>query len=706
MKNEIASVTQETPPEKARRLAREGYTLSYRGARYTPTSFEDRHYIDRDPTFTPFQALCDRFSNLGAMIIRFHIGQGQRAGLLQQISKPTYADNPVEKPAKGGDDSNLFFDTDNPDDPKAIGQLYEFASHANLGRGKLLNERSQPLVHVNQEGLYGEQAIWDIIHSPVWGVGRGLQYELAKQGFAYVTCPSHISHDSRVAISKELESNQEHYRVVLDRHGLGTELAKLSELQIELDDKGSYTKESNGLAIKVPAENTYNALGWIVHQSSGHTMPHSITEDIIRVTAIAKGGFYEKRPTQQKILQGGGLLNSSGLGLFTQNQAFNAMYGIFDFLQRYDFDPRALLDNALLNAYERLHKKCIDEPEIIDDFLVGALQAEMVQPLRVSQPQSKRSELPLRFTNPFMVSLNNLKAIAYAFGLSDAAGQPIFRAYDDSPIINNSDQIDYTVNGKLALPSFNTGSSVAVILSTAALVAEQLVLEQLLSNVLKTDKNFFKRFCTTLLGEAAGQQLYDEIVDSIIECPAENGRFILGAQFEYCQPVLDMFRKAVGLDKLPRLVTRFAHPGAHTHDVLAQLSTDEQEQLRTALRNLNKMGALLQQSPLTSGASENSRGICAGLQPLIRQVYPELVQELHLAEDNTYIADVPPINKARARDRISMTAYKKCPFLNNQGIAPEKQVKQSPSFFQTVWENRGVVALGIVAGAFYLSNSK
>ncbi|WP_174901054.1 hypothetical protein [Legionella hackeliae] len=102
-----------------------------------------------------------------------------------------------------------------------------------------------------------------------------------------------------------------------------------------------------------------------------------------------------------------------------------------------------------------MQKAIKEDPSCVDDFLVGALQDEMVQPLRVSQPRSKRTVLPIRFTNNFEVIYNNLKAIAYAFDMKDSQNQPIFRPFDDGEIINShSDFIDAKVNGYLVSPSF------------------------------------------------------------------------------------------------------------------------------------------------------------------------------------------------------------------------------------------------------------
>ncbi len=699
----------ESSLERAKDLAKQGQTLSYRGRSFTPTSFTSNPQKDGE-NITPLQAFTERFSNLGALVIRLHIGQGQRAGLLQQISKSTYASNPVEKPAKGGDDEALFFDTQSAEEAKAVGQMYEFASHQPLGRGKLLNERAQPLIHINKAKLYGEQAIWDIIHAPVWGVGRSMQFELTKQGFSYIEHPHDVSVDEMQLLSQQLEDTDVSYISVFERHDIKPVLANIQDLEICLDDRHEFTQDKNGIAIKLPGkQNSFGPLGWIVHNRTGQVLPRFITEDIMRVKALSEGGFYEKRPQQQKILQGGSLTNTTGQGLFTQNQAFNAMYVIFDYLERYDFDPRPLLDNSLSITYQRLQRKCKEEPDIIDDFLVGALQDEMVQPLRISQSRSKRSELPLRFTNHFEVTLNNLKAIAYAFGLQDSSGQPIFRAYDDNPIIPPKEgRIDCTVNGKLATPSFNTGSSVAAILATAALIAQHLLLEQLLPEIPLhgTDSSFYQ-LCVALLGEHQGKTLIDDLLKTIADFPVENQQVVLGAQFEYCQNLLCQLLAGLRLDKLPKFILLFANPAAHTNEVMEQLEATEKNELISILRTLHVIGDLLQRSFLTTGEPEQSRGILAGLNPLIARLSPELAAELQIQD--IFVADVLPINKEKARDRVSTKMYEKCPFLAGKTTSQVTSA-HSPSFFNKNWLAKEKILVGAavigaaVIGSIYIKS--
>lgn len=697
-----------------------GVTLSYTGAQYLPSSFQNNKYSVDNPELTPLQAFTERFKNIGALVIRFHLGQGQRAGLLQQVSKFNYSENPVERPALGGDEETLFFKEESANSGRINGDVLEFASHLTLGRSKVLNELAQPLVHVNQKSTYGEQGIWDIIHAPVWNVGRAMKYELNKQGFIYINCPSQLNSKEKEILDQQLRISGKPPALVFEEVGLEVVESDISKLDIYLDDKQEFTKEPNGLAIANNKEDKkYAPMGWIIHKKTGEVLPKEVTEDIIRVSAIAEGGFYEKRPTQQKILQSGNLMNSSGLGLFTQNQAFNAMYVIFDYLQRYNFDPRPLLDNSLQIAYNRLQSTLEKDPSLIDDFLVGALQDEMVQHLRVSQPKSIRSVLPIRFTNSFPVTINNLKAIAYAFGIKDKSEQPIFRGFDDNPVLSKRENmIDSQISGTLVTPSFNTAAHVAAIVSTAELIAEQMILEQLIPDAFaKKDPKDSALFIllVEVLGKEETDKVFTELMDETAKLPTIDDRLIVGAQFAYCKKLVQKLQTGLGLDSMNILLCKLSKPGLSTQEVLENLGSRELEQLTMVLERLFKIGDVLQELPLTTAAPEYSRGINAGLAPLIAHVSPHLAIKLNIQTQSIIKADIPAIDKEKVRDRISTRVYNRCPFLVKQSKEQEPQKvsgtnnvlvskNTGPSFFQTIRENQGKIT-AVLLGAAYIGLS-
>ncbi|MDR3501807.1 MAG: hypothetical protein P4L79_04415 [Legionella sp.] len=687
----------------------DGVTLSYHGARFVDSSFVNNAYNADDSSLTPLEAFTERFKNIGALLIRFHLGQGQRGGLLQQLTRINYAENPIERPAKGGDDSAVFF----KEDAQSTENILEFLSHQPLGRSKVLNERAQPLLHVNKAHVYGEQGLWDILHAPVWNVGRAMKYELKKQGFIYLACPSGMSSKDRAFLDLRLTTSGMPFKNVFDEQGLSAITGEISKLSYCLDDEKKYTQEENGLAIGLDTD--YAPLGWIVHAETGEILPQGITEEIIRVSAIAEGGFYEKRKTQQQILQSGYLKNTNGLGLFMQNQAFNAMYVIFDYLQKYSFDPRPLLDGSLLAMSKRVGELMKKDPSVIDDFLTGALQDEMVQPLRVSQAKSKRTVLPLRFTNPFEVTINNLKGIAYAFDLKDSNGQPIFREYDDSPIISQAKELtDAKVNGVLVAPSFSTGGHVAAILSTAELVAEQMILEQLLPDAFvakDVSESILSQLLVKCLDQQKGKEVLNELLEEAAEVPRADNKPVCGIQFEYCNKLVQLLRQSLGFNQLQSVLAQFAKPGISTQEVLESMTQDELLKFSAALKVLYITGSMLQKSPLTSAQSEHSRGINAGLEPLIAALNPHLAQELEIASESIERAVVSSIDKGVVKDRLSTQIFTQCPFLSGQ-LKKQKEVVSEAnaehvgtsqntgySFFNTMWNNKGTILTATVSAA-------
>jgi hypothetical protein len=671
---------------------RGGVTLAYTGMRFTPDQFKDGSFTPTTPQQgTPLEQFVERFSNLGALVIRNHIGQGQRAGLLQQISRVDYADNPVERVAQGADSEDYFFqgslwrhaepkhaEAPAPKHPQAATETFEYAAHASLGRSKVLGERAQPLLHTNRKKLHGEQGMWDIIHAPVWTVGRNTSTELSKQGFSYIACPAGLSIEERAVINgslsrREFELIEDGNKIKL-RTGVVLEVQKISKAKITLDDKAEYTKEANGLAVAFDGEPA--PLGWVIHVASRDILPQPVTEDIIRIHTIAKGGFYELRPAQQKILQSGNLVNESGLGLFTQNQAFNAIYPIFAYIEKYGFDPRPLLDKSLVLAYTRLAQRLEEQPDLIDDLLTGILETEMVQHLQASQRHSTRSVLPIRFTNPFEVTQNNLKAIAHAFDIKDTAGNPIFHAFDDDAAIHprEGDLIDCKLNGFLLKPSFNSAKHVGAVLSTATLVAEQMILEQLIPAAIGKGSDLkdsaLYRILKKVNNDAVATMHVEKIKELCSTMPQDpKGDPILGLQFDYCQELLAYIRYALRMQNLGNICAQFMVPGASTDEVLAKLrGHGEDESVKFYLGMLFNIGHVLQANPTTTSQPHSIHGMNAGLHAVINVVAPDLFAELDIKGELKH-AVVPPVKKSLDRDRVSAAMIAKCPFLQRP-VAP------------------------------------
>ncbi|WP_207384164.1 Dot/Icm T4SS effector Ceg17 [Legionella nagasakiensis] len=710
-----------------------GYVLQYTGLRFTDDLFTlDKKYIDPDTSLSPFQAFVERFSNLGALVIRNHLSHGKRAGLLQQIARIDYTTNPVERPAEGRDETGLFFREKMGGRPMHASvtatQTYEHNAHCTLGQSKVLNTRAQPLIHVNSRGYYGEQGIWDIIHSPVWNVGRSMQFELKNQGFKYVACPVGTTPEQRALLDHAIRTYHQLDGTTLrldDHSELFT--ADIPTLDIITDDKKTYTSESNGLAIRVKfsgAPMDPAPLGWIIHEATGEILPQDITEDIIRVTAISKGEFYKRTKAQQAILQAGRLSNTSGLGLFIQNQAFNAMYHIFDHLQKYDFDPRPMLDGTLSAMKNRLKERLEREPDVIDDLLTGALLNELVEPLHVTRSRSERETLPIRFTNSSHICCNNLKAIAYAFDLKDCEGAILFKAYDDTPLVEPSPtMIDVKLNGELATPSFNTGMHVSAVLSTADLVAEQMILEQLLARSLESEapiesSDLYKLCIDVLEDEEKARTLVTQLMElaRTIVVYGKNPdapKLALGLQYSYCQDLVTLLREGLGLEQLARISCLFGFPGKSTQEVMDEMSQGDQEKLQKMLKALYKIGNHLQSSPSTSVEAEHAHGINTGIIPLIEHLCPSLIPELHGIMSLRPKASVPAATLENMHRRLSTQDFMKgCPFLahrRKESSAPVVTPESSTYTYTAeiaqllggighfLWENKTHIA--VAAGA-------
>ncbi|GAB4189161.1 MAG: Dot/Icm T4SS effector Ceg17 [Simkaniaceae bacterium] len=598
------------------------YTLKYEGIKFGK---EGKYPVSEASTST--ERLAKSFSNMGALVIRYQLGQGQRAGLIQQVARQNYEQNPVQKRAKGGDQEDLFeYEWDKTPTCAATQKLEECA-HATLGRGKLLNERAQPLVHVNQKKLHGEQYLWDSMHATVWHTGIAFGSQLAKQGFTYISAPKGISPKDHQKITEALEKNEftiENEEILV----AGFRLNTFSPSKISLGFDGEFKETTNGMLISEGGKGEAAPMGWMLHKERGKIVPQDMLEDMIRIIRISKGGFFELAPEQQKILQGG-LLRNNGFGLFTQNQTFNALYTISQKLEKdFGFDPEKLLGSSIKTTSKRVHD-FFSKPENLEDFLTGALLNEMVQHLRVTQPASTRSELPLRFTNPFIVQHNNIKAIAHAFQIEDSLGNPVFQAEE---ISDDPRLIDCCLNGDLALPSLSLGKHAAAILSSAILVSEQMLLEQLIRESVNANS---EEGLTALLEKITGssgpnvskaaKQLF--MMASQVK-KDENGP-ILGLQFDYCDPMVSLLRETLHFDKLILLVEHLEKEGIYTEDAVADfLTKNTEEDVKQPLLNLYRLAGVLQENPKTSAEKEGSKGILAGLAPLIRKISPQMSQEL------------------------------------------------------------------------------
>lgn len=691
-----------------------GYELQYTGMKFSADCF------DKEGNYTPQQheklsvleEFVQRFSNIGALVLRFHLAQGKRAGLIQQISRIDYKLSPIDGIAKGNDQPNLFFrapaggSIQHPSVMKT--QIHEFAAHGTLGQTKVLNSRAQPLMHINKHAFFGEQAIWGIIHAPVWNVGRNLKYELSKQGFKYIPCPPKLNID-RAEIELALVAKEASIKT-LQSFNIELETQEISRLKIHIDGEQRFTSEANGIAIQSGAQCA--ALGWIVHNKSGEILPLDICEDIMRVIAISGGDFYQRSKAEQAILQSGRLDNSSGEGLFTQNQAFNAMYYIFSCLEKYQFDPRNLLNKSLRTAYKAAHKKIEDNPDIIDDLLTGALLDDLVEVLSTTQGNSQREKLPIRFTNPADVNINNIRAIIHAFDLCDSKGRPLLKSEATITMKRPEHMIDYLVDGKLLYPSWNTAAHVAAVMSTVSLICEQMIVEQWLGDAIAKndvfDSELYQLISLILKDEVQAKDLVKNLITSVksINRSAGPEQPALGLQYEHCQNILVEIREKLALDQMSHLSALFMSPGANTAQVMQSLSETEQDELLNGLQTLMIIIKQLEQSKLIKLGDQQLHQLSSGLGSIMCKIFPSYVTGQH--EDSAHVL---PVSIESAKSRVSSLEYANCPFLQSkskQDLAPQVNDNEDShgnftsvmtGIGHTLWQHKADIAVAAVAVA-------
>lgn len=607
------------------------FTLHYDGAKFNNNGEMEFHpSAERTPPKKQIDKLNERFSNVGALVMRYHLGHGQRAGLIQQVARQDYEQNSVDSVGQGHDQDDLFKAMFGATPTCQATKRMEQCAHATLGKGKVLNERAQPLLHVNSHNLHGEQHLWAIIHSTVWNTGINFAIQLNHQGFAYIACPNDVTPEEYELINAELRSNSslqfKGNDVTVGKRTL--QITDVSKLVVDLDPEHKHTFQDHGIAISTDTKGEKAPLGWMVHKETGKVVPKDLVVNSACVMRLAKGGFYELTNKQQEILQTG-LLRQNGQGLFTQNQAFNAITSICEFFEaEYGFDPDKLMGKSLSTTVTRV-REFFKNPVHLEDFLTGPIITEMVQPLRVSRSKSTRRELPLRFTNPFCVTLNNTKAIAYAFDIKDLEGKSVFTPSIDKPISSDSRLIDRSVNGTLATPQLSYGKHAAAVLSTAVLVSEQLLLEQILRTafaegsieaVLKVLKPNHEEGLT---------QLALNIKMILEDAPKDANGVVLGVQLDYCDGLIKMLRELLNFNSLITLIEILNKPGITTADAINEYSrAHDVTKLEAGLNSLVKLGDMLQSHENTSGLKEGSRGIAAGLVPLLEKIRPVLANQV------------------------------------------------------------------------------
>ncbi|MBX9923594.1 MAG: hypothetical protein K2Y01_05730 [Rhabdochlamydiaceae bacterium] len=634
-----------------------GFTLHYDGVKFGPNSTffsltESIKEAKKPLLLTATEKLGYCFSQIGALAIRMHNGQSQRADLIQGALDPDYLKHPVESTAKGGDQEDVFPSKwkDMPACP-ALASRLEKNALATLGKGKLLNERGQRVLHLNKLDYRGEENLWEKIHASVWHTGISFARELSEQGFVYICCPPDASAHEYNRINNALSSGNFHIEgseVFADGYRLQTNsLAKFycnATSIIKLDPELAQTFQPNGLVIDLPECGGKAPLGWMLHKGNQKIVPQELVEDSIRIIRLAKGGYHELSPEEQPLLAVG---PKNGLGGVTQSPVFNALYVISNHLeQEFGFNPEKLLGNSISISYNQV-QEFFKKPQNVEDFLTGNLLTEMVQPLKVTKEFSARKrEMPPRLMYPFKTLNNTTKAIAYAYDLQ-YKGIPLLSL---KSLTNNPELPDVSIDGSLAWPSLCFGKQSAAILSTALLVTEQILLEQILSDAIENNN---PKQLEQLLGSS---HIVHQVMELSRSAPRDELGPILGLQFDYCDETVTVLRKALGFDVLMQLTAKLETPNILTDEALEEfLLENSEEKLEQALSNLYRLGKLLQNIPNTSARSSGSRGINAGLLPLMKKISPFLITK---EMEGYFEVQVPGVSKSEISKTAAEKTYK------------------------------------------------
>lgn len=596
------------------------------------------------------QAFGHQFSNIGSLVMRYQLGQKQRAALIQEVAFQNYNDNLIQKPAIGNDQENLF-KFGSTQTSKTTASLAEH-SHATLGRGKVFNERRQPLIDKNKQKIGGEALIWDIIHSVVWSVALNFASQLSKQGFFYIESPPNDNPEKHKAISEALSKHE--FTIKDGLIHVCEEVLKTIEpnkLAISLDPDKKSTFQENRFIISSSDPNkplTKGPLGWLMHSGKETIISDDLLEDSIRIIKIGISHFHQLSKSEQMVLMAG-RLSDNGQITVSQNAVFNGLFSIcIELNKEYNFDPEKLLGNSLNLSYKRVSEH-LKDPRNLDDFLTGVLLTEMTQPLFQTLETSERQKIPQGYTASFPT--NNAKAFAYAFDVKDSNGKAVFRPNDERhPTNENPNMTDVFMNGNFALPALSSGKHSSAILSTAILVAEQMLIEQFLRQAINNDnvEDLLKEFIDD---SPEIKKLALQIKDLVSKMKKDERGPVLGLQYDYCEPLINLLRKSLRFDKLIQLTDKLDQEGVSTQAVMKEyeiglvtespFSFEYDERLdrgiEKGLRILYRLGKIMQDREKSSPGIESSRGINAGLIPLISKIAPDLSDELNLSNgDETF----------------------------------------------------------------------
>jgi hypothetical protein len=476
-----------------------GVTMRYQGEKFLNA---DGFKGDFETQTNQFKA---NFSATGALVLRQNLGARQTSALLRASAErpEIYNQSPIQNPGKGADESGLLKPSSSETDTyKDTLSLLEIA-HSPIGKGKVINEKSQPIAHHNKRGFTGQHKLFDIIHSSVWNTGTGLPRALAEQGFQYVSVPSSVSPAEHAAIAMDIEKGRFNTdtasgTVEVAGHSLATK--PFVDIEITPEPESRYSSKLN---VTLKGQSEVQPSGFIIGPSNkGVSQYHS--DGILKITRIAKGGFYGLNEKQQAVLLSGVSSDhtDSGQSLFTQNAALNAFAPIFSNLEKLTgFSVVEAVQKHIVSSAKRLQKTISSDQNLKEDFLVGNMLNEMAQSLRAGEISNAKVDLPDRFQLNFHDNNNVAKAIAYAFDLVDANGQRLLSEKDDH--LDSLPISDKKIKGALVDPTLDNPKHTAALIAASVLVSEQSIIDNMLGNVSKGGKSSYSALKQILGSDSA-----------------------------------------------------------------------------------------------------------------------------------------------------------------------------------------------------------
>ncbi|ARM35242.1 Dot/Icm T4SS effector Ceg17 [Legionella longbeachae] len=670
-----------------------GFTLTYEGVQFTEEGIQ---YSDKPlsklvehegkiPSKT-FQ-FCEDFNNVGALIMRFHFGQSQRSASLTQVVRSNYKDYAIDKIGEGADQTDFF---DVPQDVSNVIKdnlkLHQLSSYP-LGEAKILNRLTQAVYERNSM-ICGEQGLFGTIHTAVWQPVLALPGLLTKNDFIYVPCLLDISPTEYKEISEAL--NDGNFLLDEDKTKLTVkertiDLNSLSDIKIQPQlEKGLTFQDNELLVTSKKSKGAPAPLGWIIHLPSKRALAQVDTEDLMKLIRLAEGKFHQLTPAQQKILMSGRLEDNERVRVI-QNRQLNVMLSIFATLEKdFNFDPTPLINNVL-KQIAKTTRKYIEETNVLDDFLTGFIQTAMIQHLVVTQEKSKRTELPVAFQLGFKAIENNAKALAYAFNMKDGNGVPVLHLDEEECFYQDKELPDLGMKGVLLAPSLTDSRHCAALLSTAILVAEQMILEQLLTCVFQKESNeeylhTFQSLLKICQGKNS-QNAYEDLYRLASKCKeSEDGIPLLGLQYEHCAELITALRSYIGTDVLIHFASQLGTEEHSTPEkIVGNIPPLDQTGLIKSLEHLHLICSELQSLPGISAAKVGSGGAVLGTSLIIAKLFPDLAKSLGINENQ---AVTVPIKTDREIDKkLIIPTLSACPYLKAKQREYNAPCKNRNTFF-------------------------